>query len=106
MSVVVVAVLTPKPGRSQELLDAFAVVSPTVHAETGCELYAAHTDGDLVVMVERWASVADLAVHATGAGITELGALTDDALAAPTDVKVLQNVPFGDPAKGTIQEGH
>jgi len=103
MSVVVVAVLTPKPGRSQELLDAFAVVSPTVHAETGCELYAAHTDGDLVVMVERWASVADLAVHATGAGITELGALTDDALAAPTDVKVLQNVPFGDPAKGTIQ---
>ena len=106
MSVVVVAVLTPKPGRSQEILDAFAVVSPTVHAETGCELYAAHTDGDLVVMVERWASVADLAVHATGAGITELGALTDDALAAPTDVKVLQNVPFGDPAKGTIQEGH
>ncbi|TFC33179.1 putative quinol monooxygenase [Cryobacterium sp. TMT2-14] len=103
MSVVVVAVLTPKPGRSQELLDAFAVVSPTVHAETGCERYAAHTDGDLVVMVERWASVADLAVHATGAGITELGALTDDALAAPTDVKVLQNVPFGDPAKGTIQ---
>ena len=103
MSVVVVAVLTPKPGRSQELLDAFAVVSPTVHAETGCELYAAHTDGDLVVMVERWASVADLAVHATGAGITELGALTDDALAAATDVTVLQNVPFGDPAKGTIQ---
>ncbi|WP_104171691.1 putative quinol monooxygenase [Cryobacterium sp. M23] len=103
MSVVVVAVLTPKPGRSQEILDAFAVVSPTVHAETGCELYAAHTDGDLVVMVERWASVADLAVHATGAGITELGALTDDALAASTDVKVLQNVPFGDPAKGTIQ---
>ncbi|TFD27598.1 putative quinol monooxygenase [Cryobacterium cryoconiti] len=103
MSVVVVAILTPKPGRSQEILDAFAVVSPLVHAEPGCELYAAHTDGDLVVMVERWASPADLAVHATGAGIARLGALTDDALAVPTDVKVLQNVPLGEPAKGTIQ---
>ncbi|TFC95842.1 MULTISPECIES: putative quinol monooxygenase [Cryobacterium] len=103
MSVVVVAILTPKPGRSQEILDAFAVVSPLVHAEPGCELYAAHTDGDLVVMVERWASPADLAVHAEGAGIAQLGALTDEALAAPTVVKVLQNVPLGDPTKGTIQ---
>ena len=49
MSVVVVAVLTPKPGRSQEVLDAFSVVGPKVHAEAGCELYAAHTDGDLIV---------------------------------------------------------
>ena len=103
MSVVVVAVLTPKTGRSQEILDAFAVVSPTVHAEPGCELYAAHTDGNLVVMVECWASPADLAVHATGPGIAQLGALTDDALALPTDVKVLENVPFGDPAKGAIR---
>ena len=42
----VVAVFSPKPGRTQEVLDAFAVTSPLVHLEPGCELYAAHTDGD------------------------------------------------------------
>lgn len=103
MSVVVVAVFAPKPGRTTDVLDAFAAVSPLVHEEAGCELYAAHTNGDLVVMVERWASQADLQAHAAGAPLVELGRLTEDALTKPIDVHVLENVPFGDPLKGTIQ---
>lgn len=103
MSVVVVAVLTPKPGRIREILDAFAVVSQKVHEERGCELYAAHTDGNKVVMVERWTTPEDLDAHAGGQPLAELTTLMGDALANPIDVSVLENVPFGDAAKGTIQ---
>lgn len=102
MSVVVVAVIEPKPGRTQDVLDAFAEVSPLVHEEPGCELYAAHTDGSSVVMVERWASPEDLQAHATGAALATLSTLFGDALTKPATVYALQTVPIGDPAKGTI----
>jgi len=100
---VVVAIQTPKPGRLQEVLDAFAVVSPLVHEEQGCELYAAHTDGEVCVMVERWTTQADLDAHAAGEPLKQLIALWGDALEKPYDVWVLENVPLGVPALGTIQ---
>jgi len=103
MSVVVVAVITPLEGHLQNVIEAFAAVSPKVHAESGCELYALHHDADQVIMVERWTSQADLAAHAAGAPITELNALLADHVSGPTDVSVLETVPLGDPAKGTIQ---
>jgi len=100
---VVVAIQTPKPGRLQDVLDAFAVVSPLVHEEQGCELYAAHTDGDVCVMVERWTTQADLDAHAAGEPLKELQRLWGDALVKPYDVWVLKNQPLGNAAKGTIQ---
>ena len=43
-----------KPGKADAVLASFAEVSPLVHQEQGCELYAAHvgagTDGDVVIM--------------------------------------------------------
>lgn len=103
MSVVVVAVLTPLDGHIQNVVDAFATVSPKVHNESGCELYALHHDADQVIMIERWTSEADLAAHAAGAAITELNALLADHVAGASDVSVLENVPLGDTNKGTIQ---
>ncbi|WEO75917.1 antibiotic biosynthesis monooxygenase [Cryobacterium sp. SO2] len=103
MSVVVVAVITPLDGHIQNVVDAFAIVSPKVHAEAGCELYALHLDAEKVIMVERWTTAADLAAHAAGAPIGELNALLADHVAGPTDVSVLENVPLGDPVAGTIQ---
>lgn len=100
---VVVAIQTPKPGRLQDVLDAFAIVSPKVHQERGCELYAAHTDGTVCIMVERWTTQADLEAHATGEPLAELVALWGDALERPYDVWALDPVPLGDAAKGTIQ---
>lgn len=100
---VVVAMQIAKSGRVQEILDAFAAVSPLVHNEQGCELYAAHTDGDRCIMVERWTTQEDLDAHAAGEPIKELGRLFGDALAKPSEVWVLENVPFGDLHKGTIQ---
>ncbi|MDY7544275.1 MULTISPECIES: putative quinol monooxygenase [unclassified Cryobacterium] len=103
MSVVVVATITPLDGHLQNVVDAFAVVSPKVHAEPGNELYALHRDAGTVVMIERWASPADLAAHAAGEAITELNALVAEHVSGPSEVRVLENVPLGDPLKGSIQ---
>lgn len=100
---VVVAIQTPKPGRLQQVLDAFAVVSPLVHQERGCELYAAHTDGVVCVMVERWSTQEDLDAHAAGEPLKQLIELFGDALAKPYDVWVLDAVPLGEEVKGTVQ---
>lgn len=103
MSVVVVAVISPLDGHLQHIVDAFAHVSPKVHDEAGCELYALHHDADQVIMIERWSSAADLAAHAAGSPITELNGLLAPHVAGATDVSVLENVSLGDPVKGTIQ---
>lgn len=103
MSVVVVATITPKPGRLQDLLDAMAATVPLVHAEPGCELYAVHTDGTAIIMVERWESPEALRVHSKGDNLRAFGEATADALAGAPVVVVTENVPFGDPSKGSIQ---
>lgn len=101
MPIIVVATITPNPGRLQQVIDAFAAVNEKVHAEPGCEFYALHTDGERVVMVERWTTEADLEAHNTGDALKELGGLFDDAVAS-TEVLRLENRPFGDPEKASI----
>ncbi len=103
MSVIVVAHIHPHPGKTDQVIAGFDAVADLVHAEAGCELYAAHTDGDRVIMVERWTTRADLDAHATGAALVKLGELNEGLTARPSDVWVLENVAMGDPVKGTIQ---
>jgi quinol monooxygenase YgiN len=101
---VVVAVLTARPGLGPQVIESFRRVSPLVHAEQGCELYAAHLEvgGDTVVMVERWSDRADLEAHASGAPLALLNELNAKLLERPYDVWVLDNVPLGVEQKGTI----
>ena len=104
MSITVVAVLTAKPGLGPGVIESFREVSPLVHQEPGCELYAAHLelDGDTVVMVERWSTRADLDAHAVGRPLARLNALNTDLLERDYDVWFLDNIPLGDPLKATI----
>ncbi len=104
MSLVVVAVLTAKPGLGQAVIESFREVSPLVHQEEGCELYAAHLEqgGDTVVMVERWTTRADLDAHAAGAPLARLNELNADLLVKPYDVWFLDAVPLGHPIRGVI----
>lgn len=101
---VVVAVLDGKPGHGRHILDAFRHVSPLVHQEKGCELYAAHLeqDTDTVVMIERWSSREDLEAHAKGEPLALLNRLNDAHLVKPYEVRFLDAVALGDPAKGVI----
>lgn len=103
MSVIVVAKFNPKPGAGPKIIDAFRRVSPLVHNEAGCELYAAHLeqDGDTVVMVEQWSSEEALEAHAVGAPLAELKDLTRDHVDRPYDVWILDAVPIGG-AKGKL----
>jgi len=106
MSLVVVAVLTAKPGKGPQVIESFREVSPLVHQEQGCELYAAHLeqDGDTVVMVERWTTRADLDAHAAGEPLARLNELNVDLLERPYDVWLLDSVPLGDLDRGLIPD--
>ncbi|SFR68575.1 Quinol monooxygenase YgiN [Agromyces sp. CF514] len=103
-AVSVVAVLQAKPGLGPQVVESFREVSPLVHAEPGCELYAAHLerDGDTVVMVERWTTRADLDAHASGAPLERLNELNAGLLVKPYDVWFLDAVPLGDPIRGVV----
>ena len=101
-SVTVVALIHPLPGKANDVLASFAEVTPLVHQEPGCELYAAHTDGDVVIMVERWTTRADLDAHAAGAPLVRLGELNAGLLGQAAEVWRLDEVPLGDPSKGMI----
>ena len=92
----VVAIITAKPGRRAEILQAFHANVPNVHAEDGCIEYVATVDAegagsiqtrfdeDTFVVVEKWASLDTLKAHAVaphmarqGRGRIVLGPLVD-----------------------------
>jgi quinol monooxygenase YgiN len=100
MSVVVTAVVHPKPGKLEEALAAYARHIDAVHAEPGCELYALHTDGTSIVVLEKWASRAHLDAHAAGAVLAKLGPELDALRERPADVTVLEPRPAGTDATG------
>jgi quinol monooxygenase YgiN len=99
---IVVARVYPKPGRLQEAIDVYAPVVPFVHQEPGCELFAVHTDGETVFVVEKWATRAGLQGHAAGAAYAQIRAGIGDLVDHGADVWVLDNLPFSEAAKGTI----
>lgn len=104
MSLVIAAELTAKAGMGPQVIESFREVSPLVHNETGCELYAAHLEqgGDTVVMVECWTTRADLDAHGAGAPLARLNELNADLLERPYDVWFLDPVVLGQPAQGAI----
>jgi quinol monooxygenase YgiN len=99
---IVVARVYPKPGRVQEVIDVYAGIVPLVHQEPGCELFALHTDGETVFVVEKWAAPADLQGHATGPAYAQIRAGISDLVEHAADVWVLDALPFDGAAKGTI----
>ena len=68
----VLAMITAKPGRREEILEAFREIVPSVHDEQGCIEYGPVIDaegagkiqtrlgGDTFVVVEKWESMAAL----------------------------------------------
>jgi quinol monooxygenase YgiN len=98
----VVARVYPKPGRLQAVIDVYAAIVPLVHQEPGCELFALHTDGETVFLVEKWATLADLQAHAAGSAFAQIRAGISDLVDHTADVWVLDNLPFGEAAKGSI----
>jgi len=71
----VVAIITTAPGQRAEVLEAFRAIVPTVHEEEGCIEYRPVLDADgaegvetavgpdTFLVIEKWASLADLQAH-------------------------------------------
>lgn len=90
----VIAIITAKPGRRAELLQAFQANVPNVHAEEGCIEYVATVDaegaGDVqtrfgentFVVVEQWASLDALKAHSAAPHMTAYAAKTKDLIAS------------------------
>jgi quinol monooxygenase YgiN len=90
----VLALITTKPGKREEVLDAFRANVPAVHGEEGCIEYGAaiDTEGvgpfqtqlgpDTFVVVEKWADVEALKAHAAAPHMAAYAAKTKDLLAS------------------------
>jgi quinol monooxygenase YgiN len=90
----VLAIITAKPGKRAELLEAFQANAPSVHAEDGCIEYVATVDAegagsvqtrfgqDTFVVVEKWASLDALKAHAAAPHMAAYAARTKDLIAS------------------------
>lgn len=89
----VVAIVTAKPGRRDDLLAAYHANLPAVRAEAGCIAYEAAVDADgpsfqtklgpdVVVVIEKWESIDALKAHAASPHMIAYGAATKDWIAS------------------------
>ena len=90
----VIAVITAKPGKRDEVLKHFRANVPAVRAEKGCIEYGAAVDADpalpiqtkygadAFVVVEKWESIDALKAHAAAPHMAAYGAKTKELLAS------------------------
>ena len=90
----VIAVVTVKPGKREEVLRHWRQIVPAVRAEQGCIEYGAAIDADpalpvqtkygpdAFVVVEKWESMDALSAHAVAPHMKAYGAKTQDLLAS------------------------
>lgn len=90
----VLAIITAKPGKRDEVLAAFRANVPAVKAEQGCIEYGAAIDAagvggfqtkfgdDAFVVIEKWESLDALKAHAASPHMAAYGAKTKELLAS------------------------
>jgi quinol monooxygenase YgiN len=103
MPVVVVATLTAKPESVETVRDALTRAVEAVHREPGCDLYSLHESDGTFIFVEQWADADALKTHSTAPAVTTMFKEVGDHLAGAPDIKMVQPIPAGDPAKGQLR---
>ncbi|MCO6419255.1 antibiotic biosynthesis monooxygenase [Siccirubricoccus sp. KC 17139] len=90
----VIAIITTKPGKREEVLGHFRANMPAVHAEKGCIEYGPAIDlegagkiqtpfgPDTFVVIEKWESPEALKAHAAAPHMAEYAAKVKDLLAS------------------------
>ena len=90
----IVAIITAKPGKRDEILKNFKANVPAVHAEKGCIEYGPAIDAesgipvqtklghDSFIVVEKWESLEALKAHAAAPHMAAYAAKTKDLLAS------------------------
>ena len=103
MPVVVVATMTVKPESVDTVRDILTRAVEEVHDEPGCQLYSLHQTDETFVFVEQWADADALQTHSTAPAIATLFGTVGELLDGAPDIKMLQPVIAGDPAKGQLR---
>jgi quinol monooxygenase YgiN len=103
MPVVVVATMTAKPESVDTVREACKRAIEAVHQEPGCELYSLHEADGTFVFVEQWTDADALKTHSTAPAVTTFFSTVGDHLDGAPDLKLLQPVVAGDPAKGQLR---
>lgn len=103
MPVVVVATMKAKPESVDAVREACTNAVAAVHEEPGCQLYSLHETDGTFVFVEQWADADALKAHSTAPAIGTLFGSIGELLDGAPDIKMLQPVVAGDPAKGQLR---
>jgi len=103
MPVVVVATMKAKPESVDAVREACTNAVAAVHEEPGCQLYSLHEADGTFVFVEQWADADALKTHSTAPAVATLFGTVGDLLDGAPDIKMLQPVVAGDPAKGQLR---
>ncbi|TGB36001.1 putative quinol monooxygenase [Mycolicibacterium peregrinum] len=103
MPVVVVATMKAKPESVDAVREACTNAVAAVHDEPGCQLYSLHESDGTFVFVEQWADADALKTHSTAPAIGTLFGSIGELLDGAPDIKMLQPVVAGDPAKGQLR---
>lgn len=98
----VLAIIQAKPGKREQILQAFRANMPAVHAEDGCIEYQPVVDdpdgasfqtelgADTFAVIEKWQSMAALNAHAASPHMASYAAGVKDLIAGRS-VHILQN---------------
>ncbi len=90
----VLAIITAKPGKREEILGHFRANMPAVHAEKGCIEYGPTVDAagappiqtacgpDTFIVVEKWETMDDLKAHGAAPHMAAYAAKTRDMVAS------------------------
>ncbi len=90
----VLAIITAKPGMRATILEAFRANMAAVHAEHGCIEYGPAIDAegagaiqtaygpDTFVVIEKWATMADLKAHGAAPHMAAYGAKVREMIAS------------------------
>ncbi|KWX22760.1 antibiotic biosynthesis monooxygenase [Mycolicibacterium wolinskyi] len=103
MPVVVVATMKAKPESVDAVRAACTKAIEAVHDEPGCDLYSLHEADGTFVFVEQWADADALKTHSSAPAVGTLFGTVGELLDGTPDIKVLQPVVAGDPAKGQLR---
>ncbi|GAC1396365.1 MAG: putative quinol monooxygenase [Mycobacterium sp.] len=103
MPITVVATMKAKPESVEAVRDACKKAIEAVHSEPGCDLYSLHEADGTFVFVEQWADAEALKTHSTAPAVTALFGAVGELLDGAPDIKMLQPVVAGDPAKSQLR---
>lgn len=104
-TVTVVALVKVKPGSEDAVFAIFTPVIEQTHQEEGCVKYAlqrSNTDPQQFVLVEKWASQADLDEHFAKPYMGQLFTDLTDHLAEPPAIHFLTPAPVGESEKAAL----